>query len=70
MSPAKVMKDPLLPVLVLTFLMLVLFAAGLVNRLEPTVRDPTVGSLDQRPAVLSCVNLGCNHSKQGDRPNA
>lgn len=69
MSPAQMVKDRLLPVLVLTFLMLVLFAVGLVNRLEATAREPTVGSLDQQPAVLSCVDHGCNRSNHGDQPN-
>ena len=56
--------------LVLTFLMLVVFAVGLVNHLEATAREPTVGSLDQQPAVFSRVIPSCGASNQGDWPNA
>jgi len=58
------------PVFILMFLALVLFAVGLVNRLEPWGRKLMVGALDQQPTVLSCVVFGCDRPKQGDWTNA
>lgn len=55
---------------ILMFLALVLFAVGLVNRLEPWGRKLMVGALDQQPTVLSCVVFGCDRPKQGDWTNA
>jgi len=65
MSTAPAMTDRHLPALILTFLALVLFAVGLVNRLQPPA-----GALNLQPAVLSCVAPRCGASNQGDWPNA
>ena len=70
MSTAPAMTDRHLPALILTFLALVLFAVGLVNRLQPPAGALTVGALNLQPAVLSCVAPRCGASNQGDWPSA
>jgi len=70
MSTAPVMTDRFLPALVLIFLALVLFAVGLVNRLQSPTNEMTLGSLGQEPAVLSCVIPRCASPTRGGWSNA
>jgi len=70
MSTRSNANDRLLPVFVLLFLAAVLFAVGVVNRLEPGARELTVGALDQRSSVPSCFVFRCDRPKQRDWTNA
>jgi uncharacterized membrane protein YidH (DUF202 family) len=57
MSISSAAKDRRLLAFVLTFLALVLFAVGLVNRLEPQPHEsPTVGVLDDDAAGVPLAN--------------